>query len=379
MTNLIRPTASRRALLQSGCTYWATDAAVWTEGGNRATVAGTESHEAFESVGSDRDHDAPEHARRKAKAALPVIRELRARGVQSWTEIAFAWDPWLDTARVLGTGVGRDVYSQATSDEMCGTADFVVREADETLLVVDYKPDTPGHTIDATAQLRTLALFAARALHSDRVETMTVLYSEDDARCIVGDTLEIMALDAEASSLYAELADIGGEPAPGPWCTLLYCPAAASCPATIEALAQALPPEALVRHHRLSPVIADAEHAAWSLTALDLVDEATRTIRANLRAFADAHDCIPLADGTVWQGSQVTTEKPALDVPGALAEVKAAGAESALDITTSWSAIERAIGKVSAKELRKALSAMGAVKTSTHKRYEAKKARKKAS
>ena len=377
MTDRIRPTASRRQLLKH-CQHWATPSAVWSETGSALATAGTEAHAAFEAIGSDRDHDAPEHARRKAEAALPVIRELRARGVQSWTEIAFAWNPTTDTARVLGVGEGREVYAKATDDEMTGTADLVVQEGDGHLLVVDYKSDVPGNEVDATAQLRTLALFAARALRSEHVETMTVLYSESDARRVLGDTLETMALDAEAEELYEELGNINETPKPGPWCSGLYCPAIASCPATVDALAQTLPPEMLVRQHRLSPVIASPEHAAWTLTALDLVDEATTKIRAYLRAYADANGGISLADGTVWQGSEVTTEKPALDVPGALAEVKAAGAEAALDITTSWSAIERAIGKAPAKELRKALSAMGATKTSTHKRYEAKKARKKA-
>ena len=61
---------------------------------------------------------------------------------------------------------------------------------------------------------------------------------------------------------------------------------------------------------------------------------------------------------------------------GALAEVKAAGGEPALEIKASWTALDKTLGKAKAKALRETLVAMGAVKASTHRRYEAKKPRK---
>ena len=378
MTDRSRLTASKRNLYQH-CQYWALPETPWTDTSGAGAEAGSEAHAAFEAVHNGAAHDAPEHARRKAEVVTPVLRELKARGSESWSEIAFAWSPVTGKARVLGVGKGRH-YADATDGEVCGTADIVVRCFDGSLLVADWKNRVPGHTVDATAQLRTLALMAARAFGSEDVATLTVLVDENEAERVSGPTLNSFDLDMEESVLCDAVAQLrySPEPMPGPHCAAMYCPAAASCPATVDALAQTLPAKMLVRDHRLSPVISGPDHAAWSLTAVDLVEEGIKAIKASLRAFADAHNGIPLADGTVWQGSEVTTEKPALDVPGALAEVRAAGADAALDITTSWSAIERAIGKAPAKELRKALAAMGATKTSTHKRYEAKKDRKRA-
>ena len=369
----MRLSASKRALYQR-CAFWTLpttplDAVV----GDGATQ-GSEAHAAFEDLttGAERPH--AEHARAKADALRPVLAQLTEGCSETWAEVSFAWDPASDTARVLGIGAGREVYVHASEGEVTGTADFVGQDAGGHLIVIDYKNHVPGREVDAFAQLRTLGLFAARALGCTTVDCWTVEVGEDGCNTHNECEMDVFALDTEAADLASELGRTGAElePHPGPWCQALYCPAAPQCPATRDALTQVLPAEMLVRH-KLSPVIASADHAAWSLTAVDLVEEALKVIRVALRAFADEHGGIPLPDGSTYQGAEVTTIKPTLDVPGAVDAIRAAGGEEALSVSTTWTALDKVLGKAKAKDVREALTSMGAVKTSTAKRYEAKK------
>ena len=369
----MRLTASKRALFDA-CQYWALPSTPWGQTGSDAATAGSGAHAAFEALVTGATVAVPEAARRKAEALRPYLTGVLQNAVEIHAELSLAWAPSTDRARVLGEGAGRGVYVHASETEVAGTADLVLLRPDGSLLVADYKNAVPGQEIDARAQLRTLALMAARALGADVVDILTIMVDESSAWGEGADRLDVFALDAEAAMLTRELVAFASDPQPrpGPWCSGRYCPARASCPATVEALAQLVPAGDLVRH-RLSTELTGPEHAAWTLTALDLVDEATKAIRASLRAYADDHGGIQLPDGSTWAGRQVTTEKPSLDVPGALDAIRAAGASEAIESSTTWSAIDKAVGKPAGKALREQLAALGAVKTASYQRYEARK------
>ena len=93
----------------------------------------------------------------------------------------------------------------------------------------------------------------------------------------------------------------------------------------------------LIRH-KFSEQIATPDHAAWLLTACELVEDGLKAVRGQLRAYADEHGGIALSDGSVWAGSEVTTERPDLSVPGALDIVNDAGASSLIEASLTWSA-----------------------------------------
>ena len=368
-------TASKRDLL-SRCAAWAHPSAVWASTDSDLATLGTEMHAAIDDAIMGRPLDGhPEHARRKAGHALAALGELLADATDVRTEVAYEYSLPSDTAMVLGTG--REAYAGAEREGFCGTADLVLDFADGVPLVIDHKSWSPGRDVDARAQLRTLALFVARATGRETVRTATLLVGDDEARIVMGDTLDAFELDAEAYDLRADIARIpNAEPMPGPHCAGRYCPCVATCEATTEAMDHTLPAEMLVRKHRLSPVIVDAEHAAWTYAALRMVEAATDEIGKALKRYADAHGGIALPDGTVYAGHETTRETIDLAVPGAVESVEAAGAEEAIGYSTSKAAIERAIGKAS-KSLVAELAAIGAIKSSTFTTYKAVKTKKR--
>jgi hypothetical protein len=375
---MVRLTASKRALF-SECQYWALPDVPWDNVSTENADAGHEAHRGFESLATGEVVLLSEPARAKTVAMRPVMETLCAdKGdgpSRAETEVAFAWTSFDDTARVLGTG--RAAYANAADHEMCGTTDLLVVSPLGAIGIYDAKNDVPGHEVDARHQLHTLALFAARALGVDSVTVGTILVNEVDARLIDVHVLDAFALDLEADTLRDALnqLNLDPQPRPGPWCRERYCPARSGCPATVEALAQTMPTELLTRF-KLSAQIESEQHAAWSLTAVDLVEEACRVIKSKLRDFADTHGGILLEDGSTWAGQEVTTEKPTLDVPGALDVLERAGGGEAVTHTVTWAALERTIGRPKAKAVREELAGISAVKTSTHKRYEAKKPRR---
>ena len=373
----MRLTASRRELY-SRCQYFALPDVPWDDNSSAASDAGSEAHEGFEALHNGDEATLGESARRKVEALRPSLNAIQSTGTKSSAEVSFAWDPKTDEARIVGVGLSRaERDAKADPSHMTGTADLVVIQPRAAIAVWDYKHDS-GKGVDARAQLRTLALFAARAFGASTVETGVVLYGENDSRIVPGETLTALDLDMEADVLRDALNQLvllpPPEPQPGPWCK--RCPAAAQCPATVDALAQAVPTTSLVRQHRLSTIIASQEHAAWTLSAIDQVEAALKVIKGQLRAYADQHGGIPLPDGTEWSGQESKQERPLLDVPGALALVQASGADAAVEYSTTWAALERALGKADAKILRAKLAKMGATKTTKFPKYEARKPRK---
>lgn len=298
------------------------------------------------------------------------IDALRADGCEVLSEVAMAWHPETDTARVLGYGKSRD-YSSAREGELCGTADLIViNRKRDTLLVLDWKTAAPGvEPKDATDQLTGNALAAVRIWPMNNVYFAAPVVREDDTYWPDPTELSVFELEAAAVDLRVRLsADItAAEPNPGPHCAERYCRARGTCPATREAMTELLPPERLT--FKFGKPIESDRHAAWLLTAMDLLEAGVEVERARLRAYADANGGVNFPDGFVWKGSESRTTKPTLEVPGALTLLRSAGAEDAVSYATTWAELERVLGKEEGKALREQLAAMGAVKTTSFKRY----------
>lgn len=265
---------------------------------------------------------------------------------------------------------GRD-YTAAPPDDFCGTADLVA-VCPGMVIVYDYKTTQPGQTpADASDQLRALSLMAARAYGKPKAAYAAIIVDENG--CWPEDlvTLDAFDLDGIAAELRAllEKDHTNSEPTPGPHCSERYCPARAACPVTTGAMGDTLVKADRLIRHKFSEQIATPDHAAWLLTACELVEDGLKAVRGQLRAYADEHGGIALSDGSVWAGSEVTTERPDLTVPGALGKVPSA----AIEQTATWSGIEKAVGKAEAKAVREALQALGAVRSSSFRKYSASK------
>ena len=72
----------------------------------------------------------------------------------------------------------------------------------------------------------------------------------------------------------------------------------------------------------------------------------------------------------------MTTEKPVLDVPGAVEELKALGVGKAVEESVTWAGIKRAGGPDAEKKARAALQAIGATKVTSYRKYEARAPKK---
>ncbi len=280
-------------------------------------------------------------------------------------EATYAYNAETDEARLLGCGLGRD-YSGLREGEVAGTADLVI-VADDRVYVYDWKTDgSDGNApeIDASAQLRTLSLMAARAHGVDEARHCAVVTTETRAWSQNEDTLSVFDLDMVAADLRRQLAAVGSGPQPGPHCS--DCRAAAACEVTVELTNSLVAPESLVRH-RLGLEIQGPDHAAWSIAAVDVVEAACVEIRRALREYADRNGGIPLADGRTWAGHDEVRLSPNLEVDGAARLVP----DDAIKLSTTWAEIARVAGKERARDIRQMLAQMGAVKEATVRRYAA--------
>ena len=296
----------------------------------------------------------------------PLLEEVTEGGV-AHAEVAFAWDPVTGEATRLGAGIGRD-YSRAPAGWAVGSFDLLVLyPSPRVALLADYKSHAPGQHIDAREQLRTGAMMAARALGLDAVIIRTGLMGEMSARWADEELLDAEALDLVAEERSDQLTRPIGAPVPGPWCSQHYCPHRAYCRATVAAC-EALVPAA---DYRLDTTIADDAHAAWTLSALKLVEARAKEIKRAVLAYADARaGGIVGPDGRVYSNVPYVMESPVLDAPGATEEIGAAGAAKAIERKVTWSAIAKQIGPKAAKTLREKLHDMGATRATTKPDYD---------
>lgn len=181
---------------------------------------------------------APEEHRAACEAVdLPALRE----DLRLSAEVAFAYNPVTDTARVIGQSLERD-YSSITADEIPLTMD-VAGMAGGVGIVRDYKT---GHGyVRRTSnnwQMRGGAIAVARAFDLDQVDAQLVFVRDGRpvARDRAGfDAFGLAEISAELQAAWERAkadraAHAAGEHIPateGSWCR--YCPSAWSCPAKI--------------------------------------------------------------------------------------------------------------------------------------------------
>lgn len=166
---------------------------------------------------------------------LPV--DLLPEGGQ--LEVAFAYDPETDTARILGYNIGRQYEEHgATFRDICGTADLQGSVGD-TLVIIDWKSGyMPLPDALESWQLRFLALAGCRALGFSKARVAYWILREDGN--VIEDAAELDAFDLDTTadrlrSLVSRVfaAAAAEEEAPevsvGEWCR--YCECKAACPA----------------------------------------------------------------------------------------------------------------------------------------------------
>ena len=378
-------TTASTVALRRACSYWMRDEVVHEDSTHRAQTNGDDFHDDVNAhVSGEEEESGSEVAARMMMEIRPRIEELRERGCEVLSEVAIAWNPQADTARVLAVGQARD-YSRAMPGEFCGTIDLVViDEPNKAVTIYDWKTAPPGVTPkDATDQLVANAIavsraFAARCPDFD-IAYAAVTVREDGAHWAEPVELSVFDLEAAAADLRDLLATpyADAQPQPGPHCKERYCKARGTCPATTHAAP--LSAASLVKYGPPRPFgipIESDEHAAWLLTACDLIEGGLDAERKRAKAYADRVGGVTYPDGSVWKGRESKSARPLLEVPGAVDVVRAAGAEDAIGYSTTWAEIARVIGKENAASLRETLTEMRAVKSTSFKTYTRTKAPK---
>jgi hypothetical protein len=246
-------------------------------------------------------------------------------------EVAYAYDPKADAARVLDQAHHRD-YSGARAGEVAMQLDVVTfgEDVEGTYAeVLDWKS---GQRSDgATAQVEIAALALSRAHGVDRVRTR-VVYVGEDGVSVDEAWLSSFDLDMVRGRLLRILAVADPEPVPGGHCSALFCPARHACPATVQALAEVsrLPqPEIaqLVAEAITTPAAAGAAHVR-----LRVIKDAVKAIEERVRAVVEEHGYAPTPTGKVLRLVTTTRETfsrsrlPKQDAEGIMRELRELGA-----------------------------------------------------
>lgn len=274
-------------------------------------------------------------------------------------EVAFAYNPVTDTARVLGQSLERD-YSSITEDEWPLTID-VAGLAAGVGIVRDYK--TGWSRLPRTGrnwQMRGAAIAVARAFDLDQVDAQLVYLREGksawrdragfDAFELAGINAELRAVHARAKAdraAYAAGAHI--EPTEGSWCR--YCPSWSSCPAKAALVRWALTGESspASKPVAVTDIVAALDRVRAGKKALEHVERAILATISGDPMLVDVAE-----DGTeTWLGKHTKEGNEKLDAAMAVeiaADVLSVPPEKraalAAEITsTTKSAIEKAVGK----------------------------------
>jgi hypothetical protein len=219
-------------------------------------------------------------------------------------EVAIAYNPYEDTARELGRGIGRAYVEHGLNPEVeIGMTLDVVGVGAGVVYVGDHKtgwqPVTPAAR---NWQLLTGALGATRAYGAEIAYAGIHQLGEDgfvrvDEAVYDGPALalardEILRGIRDVQNAAARLeAHLPVVPVVGKHCD--YCPAKLACPAVGDAIAGfalAAEQEAIT----LTP-----ETARRALERIDLVEDVLKKVKGALRTYARDNP-IPLADGRVW-------------------------------------------------------------------------------
>lgn len=334
----MRVTASKTGLL-AYCQYWARHDAVWTDSTSAAADRGTRFHRWIETytrtiAGLSRwtiptpDPDLAD----LCDQARQWIERTSAEHIVVGVEQAYAWEPSTGRARVLETS-SRD-YAQAQSHGLlCGTADLVLRDAEGTLCVYDWKT---GDASKSGPQLRTLAVLAASALGETRVRVAALQVSAAGVEEIGAETLDewdLTVVSGEISGHVERIQD--AEPTPGSHCGELYCPARLKCPAGTAVIPELVPADSLARKWRITDPIETADQAAWALDTLRLVSAQIDAIKDEIKRVVPPEGWL-LSDGRTLREVKATSPLFSKEKAIALCTQLGATQEQIASLTTTY-------------------------------------------
>ncbi len=268
------------------------------------------------------------------------------------SEVALAYNWREDTARVLGTNIGRAYPTDG--DEVCLSIDrlgLTETHAENW----DFKSGRATFE-DARWQLTIGALAACRAYGKDNA--LIGLLHDIDGVLVRGTPRELgpLELAAAASEVFEALS---APPPPdvveGPHCR--YCPAFAACPAK-PGLARSLT--------GMPELVLNDDSVPRILTALESGERVLKDVRAAVREFV-SHRPVRLADGSTLAMQEVSRES--IDATKARAVLTPALWDAAAEFKLTKSALTAAVKAAGCgtpasvlKELREA----GAISTNTH-------------
>lgn len=276
--------------------------------------------------------------------------------LQLSAEVALAYNPVTDTARVLGQSLERD-YSSITADEWPLTIDLAGLSPDAAE-VDDWK--TGWAKLARTRgnwQMRGAAIAIARAFDRDQVNATLIYLREGkmvwrdragfDAFELAGIASELRQVHQRVLANRASYAAGGHvEPTEGSWCR--YCPSWSSCPAKAALVRWALTGEADQRPIKAGDLVAALTRVREGKKALEQIEKAI------LATVAEPLLVEVTEDGTeTWlgpyqkPGNEKLDASIAVDVAMDVLSVPAdqRGAFVAEVTTITKAALERAVGK----------------------------------
>ncbi len=302
---------------------------VWRAGGRWAS-RGTEVHAYLERIANGMPPaeslllTSEEHRPAAEGVDLPAL----AEDLRLTAEVAFAYNPFTDTARELGRSLERD-YSSVTEDEIPLTID-VAGLAAGVGIVRDYKT---GFTRLARTrgnwQMRGAAIAVARTFDLDQVDAQLIYLREGrpvwrdratfNAFELAGIAAELRTMIERVRADRAAFADGHRiEPTQGSWCN--YCPSWSSCPAQAALVRWALTGEG----DGLRPI--EAGDLASALERVKLGKKALDKIEQQILSSVESVDPLLVevgADGTeTWLGKHSKPGNERLD-PSITVEVAA--------------------------------------------------------
>lgn len=312
-----------------------------------------------------------------------------------WPEVGYRVHPARGTARAASPR-GPEGYTDVQPGEIPVTIDLVATAPGALPLVLELKTGRP-HPAHAW-QVRTGTLAVARSGGMSEVLAV-LLYADEEGVRAVEEDLDAFALDDHEAELRTLLASLPSrsDPAPGPHCTSLYCPARHACPATSAALARVDPGDVPIPP---GYEIRSDEEARAIHRALPLAEARIEGLRAALRGYVRASPLVLGEEGgeEVVYGWRSHVARRVRRLTGerteAVARVLGARGQAALatEVSTTIGALEGAAGEVArdrknagekvkiGKEVERLmgeLAAAGVVDVGEHERCEVFRRRKK--
>jgi hypothetical protein len=306
---------------------------VWAETSEHA-ARGTELHAHLERIsnGTDPAESLEMVDARYREACAAVDLDAIADDLALSPEVTLVYNPFTDTARVLGQGLERD-YSGVSDDEVPMTLDLVGVDLEAARgAVSDWK--SGWATLAPTRrnwQMVGGSLALARAFDLDEVDAQLIYVREgvsirrDQATFEAADLaaaageVKIAANRAAADRARAARGE-HVEPTEGSWCK--YCPSQWSCPAKVGLIRAAISPEG-IPEGRVMPLTREKAVEAWHALkrAKPLMKQLETAIMA-LAAITPLHLETTPEGVEVWLGNTETKGNEKLD-PAIAIEVAA--------------------------------------------------------